>query len=74
MLPEEGAAMRVQLDSVLAALNDFSQDATECGDHDVLDLIARLRQARRAAHAIETRLAPQPLAQGRRGVSLVKVR
>jgi hypothetical protein len=70
MLPEEGAAMRVQLDSMLAALEQFDQEAAEVGDGPVMTMIARLHEARAAAVVIETRGLRQK--REHKGVRLVK--
>lgn len=65
----EGAAMRVTLDGMIAALADSDESAGKVGDQDVLCLIARLHEARSAAHAIETRNQEDT---PYRGVRLVK--
>ncbi len=54
----EGAALRVQLDGMIAALERFDQMAGLAGDQPVLRMIANLYAAREAASEIEMR--PQP--------------
>jgi hypothetical protein len=54
----EGAALRVQLDGMIAVLERFDQMAGLAGDEPVLRLIACLYGAREAASEIEMR--PQP--------------
>lgn len=51
----EGAVLRIQLDSMIGALAQFDALAGDAGDEDVLQLIARLYEARDAAAAIEQR-------------------
>lgn len=72
MLPEEGAAVRIQLDAMLAVLAEADQEAAEVNDDPVRHLVASLYEARLAAVAIETRAQPRPVAQGRKGVRLAK--
>jgi hypothetical protein len=51
----EGAAVRVQLDGMIRALDGFAVQAGEHGDNAVLELLARLHDARDVARRIETR-------------------
>lgn len=67
-----GAAMRVQLDAMVNALQPIDQEATDAGDAAVSRLIARLYEAREAASEIEMRPQPAPIAvlPLSRGISL----
>lgn len=65
----EGIALRDVIDSMITTFAPFDEAAGEAGDQDVLCLMARLHEARSAAHTIATR------AQERtpyKGVRLVK--
>lgn len=64
MLPEEGAAVRYQLDAMIKALTQFDEDAAKSGDATVQVMVARLHEARAAAQTIETRNQPQPAYRG----------
>lgn len=55
-----GAAMRVQLDAMIAVLDPIDRDAADAGDDAATTLIAKLYAAREAASEIEVR--PQPVA------------
>lgn len=63
MNQSEGAAVRVQLDAMINALQPLDQAAVEGGDTTVSRLIARLYDARLEASAIEKR-APLPKLKG----------
>lgn len=66
MASHEGAAVRVQLDAMINALNEFGDMAEKHGDAQVLVLVATLRDARTMAGHIENR-SPE-----RKGVRLAK--
>ena len=51
----QGAAMRIQLDAMIAVLLPVDEAAADARDEDVRHLIASLYEARAAAHAVETR-------------------
>jgi hypothetical protein len=65
----EGAAWRVQLDSMIAVLLPLAPEAGEQGDQPVIDLLAALQTARDAAVRIEQRDPDQVIPKG---VRLVK--
>lgn len=68
MGPYEGAALRVQLDGMLATLLPFASLAGEAADQPVIALLAGLQSARAAADVIERRSTSTT----GRGVSLAK--
>lgn len=65
----QGAAVRIQLDAMIAALQGFDGPAVAADDRPVSRLLCRLYDAAQEAKTIENRSAALPLY---RGVSLVK--
>lgn len=72
----EGAALRIQLDGMIAALSGFDEAACEADDVPVIHLLASLYEARKAAKEIENRkAAPKieaPPLPRRKGVRFAK--
>lgn len=71
MYAEEGAALRLQLESMLKALRHDQPNINRQRDPDALELIIRLQAAYETAAKIEQNA---PALSARRGVSLAKVR
>ena len=68
----QGAALRFQLDGLLGSLTQVDQMAGVRDDRAVLQLVARLHEAREAAVEIETREQEKEHKPARRGVVLVR--
>lgn len=68
MSPEHAGAVRVQLDALLASLEQYDEISGITGDIPVMQLLARLHEARGAALQVEQR----PLLPQRTGVRLGK--
>lgn len=64
MSSAQGAAVRIQLDAMIAALQPFDRPAVEAGDEPVTRLLCRLYAAAQEAKTIEDRSAPVPLYKG----------
>lgn len=60
----QGAAVRIQLEAMISALQPFDRPAVEADDGPVVRLLCRLYDAAREARTIEDRTAPVPLYKG----------